>query len=100
MAMSSAAMAISITPLAAQQMQRAHALFEPIERRHPLAALLLRHVLDQGDDGFGCAHPIRLEIAMANDSFLRKYIRQDVRNGVEFAWPGDNRPAQRYLEYA
>ena len=81
-------------------MQRAHRLFEPIERSHRLAALLLRHVLDEGDDGFGCADPVWLEIAMANDAFFRKHIRQDERTLLEFAELGDNRAAQRYLDYA
>jgi hypothetical protein len=54
-------------------MQRAHSLFESIERSHRLAALVLSHVL--------------------NGAFLRKYFRQDERPLLEFAQLGDNQAA-------
>jgi hypothetical protein len=66
---------------------------EPIERNCRLAALLLRHVLDEGDDGFGRGHPVRREIAVADDTFFRIHVRQNERKLLEFAQLGYNRAA-------
>ena len=76
-------------------MQRAHSLLESIERRDRLAALLLRHVLDERDDRFHRGGAVRLEIAMADDAFFRMHVGQDERKILEFTQLGDNRAAQR-----
>jgi hypothetical protein len=86
--------------LPAQEMQRAHSLFESIETGDLLTALLLRHVLNERDDRFGRGGAIRFEIAVADDAFFRMHVSQDERKVLEFTQPGDNRAAQRQLNDA
>jgi hypothetical protein len=81
-------------------MQRAHRLFESIERRDRLAALLLRHVLDQRDDRSGRGGAIRLEIAVADDALFGMHVSQDEWKVLKLAQLGDDRAAQRKLDDA